>query len=150
MLPAASDEDVKAYGLTAGPLLYCFRRFFSPCESDTPCARAHGPPIRGFLSSSPVARGELQKKRHSPSVRVQRPTEKPEEKGKQPTAESEACSVQRGRRFIPNHFPWKSICPPKMKTRKLIENLSMREKKKEFVLKNEKRSFKLECLSLVG
>ncbi|GBP23940.1 hypothetical protein EVAR_17577_1 [Eumeta japonica] len=37
---------------------------------------------------------------------------KPEEKGKQLTAESEACLVQRRRRFIQNHFPWKSIRPP--------------------------------------
>ncbi|GBP34963.1 hypothetical protein EVAR_28428_1 [Eumeta japonica] len=40
------------------------------------------------------------KKRSKGSVRVQRPTEKPEEEGKQPTAESEACLVQRRRRYI--------------------------------------------------
>ncbi|GBP11271.1 hypothetical protein EVAR_92813_1 [Eumeta japonica] len=45
-------------------------------------------------------------------VRVQRPTEKPEEEGKQPTAESEACLMQRRRRFNQKRFPWKSIHPP--------------------------------------
>ncbi|GBP74795.1 RNA-directed DNA polymerase from mobile element jockey [Eumeta japonica] len=38
MLSAASDEVVKAFGLTAGPLSCCFRRFFSPCELNTPRA----------------------------------------------------------------------------------------------------------------
>ncbi|GBP59911.1 hypothetical protein EVAR_44587_1 [Eumeta japonica] len=64
MLPAAFDEDVKAYGLTAVPFL-CFFGGFLVCESQTHlCARAHGRPIMGFFSSFPIllARGELQKK----------------------------------------------------------------------------------------
>ncbi|GBP07033.1 hypothetical protein EVAR_4454_1 [Eumeta japonica] len=47
---------------------------------------------------------KLERFRSKWSVRVQRPTEKPEEEGKQPTAESEACLVQPQRRFIQNHF----------------------------------------------
>ncbi|GBP74777.1 hypothetical protein EVAR_98162_1 [Eumeta japonica] len=45
-------------------------------------------------------------------VRVPRLTGKFEEEGMPPTAEIEACLVQRRRRFIQNPFPWKSIRPP--------------------------------------
>ncbi|GBP86545.1 hypothetical protein EVAR_69065_1 [Eumeta japonica] len=65
MLPAAFDEDVKAYGLTAVPFL-CFFGGFLVCESRTHlCARAHGRPIMGFFSSFPIplARGKLRKKK---------------------------------------------------------------------------------------
>ncbi|GBP51354.1 hypothetical protein EVAR_34140_1 [Eumeta japonica] len=59
-LLAASDEAVKAYGLTASAVT--FQGVFSPCKSDTPpCARAHGLSIMGFYPPCP-SRGEDYKK----------------------------------------------------------------------------------------
>ncbi|GBP67551.1 hypothetical protein EVAR_98604_1 [Eumeta japonica] len=68
MLPAAFDEDVKAYGLTAMPFL-CFFGGFLVCESRTHlCARAHGRPIMGFFSFPISRKGKTTKKKKKGGV----------------------------------------------------------------------------------
>ncbi|GBP75733.1 hypothetical protein EVAR_58826_1 [Eumeta japonica] len=79
--------------LVAAGIVWLYDSKISPCESDTPVCLGTRTAHNGIFSlfPSPFVREEPQKKW---SVRVQRPTEKPEEEGKQPTAESEACLVQ--------------------------------------------------------
>ncbi|GBP35351.1 hypothetical protein EVAR_20724_1 [Eumeta japonica] len=62
MLLAASDEVVKAFGLTQSCYHIVSGGFLVRASRHTPYARAHELPITGFLSAFPVAREELQTK----------------------------------------------------------------------------------------
>ncbi|GBP32245.1 hypothetical protein EVAR_27669_1 [Eumeta japonica] len=61
MLPAASDEVVKDFGLTAGPLSYYFRRFLDRASRTYPCVWVHGLPITDFFIPPPRRKGRSTK-----------------------------------------------------------------------------------------